>query len=140
MLTPDMLKALRVLLLLSLTTVIYGDATVWDFAPDFSKDPFPPYPDLKDDSGNNLTTENIRGVHLFGWKGCTSDETRQIQEAYNDFYTLANQFSVYNNIAWDSPAATDFWGPASGPNQIPDNTRKEIQRQSIDFHHRIENL
>jgi hypothetical protein len=52
-----------------------------------------------------------------------------ITEAYNDFYTLAQQPEVYNSIDWTSNAATDFWGPNNPPNVVPDNTRKEIQRE-----------
>jgi hypothetical protein len=103
--------------------------SVWDYAPDFSRDPIQPYPDLKNPDGTNISVVNIRGVHLFGFRGCLSKETNDIKEAYNDFYTLANQFDVYNNIDWTSAAANDFWGPTSGLNVIPTNTRKEIQRK-----------
>jgi len=64
-------------------------------APDFSKDPFPPYPSI-----DNITTKSIRGTRLYGWKGCAHEETQKIAEAYDDFYTLAQQPDVYNNIDW----------------------------------------
>jgi hypothetical protein len=79
--------------------------------------------------GSNITIANLRGTHLFGWKGCSKEEANEISTAYNDFYTLAQQQSVYNNIDWTSQAATDFWGPSSGDNVVPDDTRKEIQRK-----------
>jgi hypothetical protein len=104
--------------------------TVWDYAPDFAKDHIPPYPSLKKPDGSNLTIESVRGAHLFGWKGCTNEEANEISTAYNDFYTLAQQPALYNNIDWNNRAATDFWGPAKGKHRVPDNTRKEIQRES----------
>jgi hypothetical protein len=123
------LVVIRALLFILCTTLVQGDDSVWSYAPDFSKDAIQPYPDLKDSNGNNITVENLRGVHLFGFKGCAKGDADGIKQAYNDFYTLSNQLSVYNNIDWKAQAATDFWGPASGPNQIPDGTRKEIQRR-----------
>ena len=78
-----------------------GTASVWDNAPDFAKDQIQPYPSLKDANGANLTVDNIRGVHLYGWKGCDARESNAISEAYNDFYKLANQQEVYNKIDWD---------------------------------------
>jgi hypothetical protein len=115
-------------LCLSLFSRAIADVTVWDYAPDFGTIA-PPYPDLKNPDGSNITIANLRGTHLFGWKGCEKEEVNEITTAYNDFYTLAQQLSVYNNIDWKSQAATDFWGPSSGVNVVPDDTRKEIQRK-----------
>jgi hypothetical protein len=103
--------------------------SVWDYAPNFANDPFPPFPSLKNSDGTNITVESLRGTHLFGWKGCDNDEVNGITQAYNDFYTLAQQPEVYNSIDWASNAATDFWGPNNPPNVVPDDTRKEIQRE-----------
>ncbi|KAL9628590.1 MAG: hypothetical protein Q9164_007212, partial [Protoblastenia rupestris] len=48
--------------------------TVWDEAPYFSKDEIKSYPDLKGPNGEDLTIENLRGVHLFGWKGWSGEK------------------------------------------------------------------
>ena len=80
--------------------------TIWDEAPDFSNDTIPPFPSLKDAQGQDLTIANLRGVHLFGWKGCTGDQGKQVAEAYSDFYKLAKQPAVYNNIDWDDQVNT----------------------------------
>lgn len=116
-------------LLLALPAVYAANETVWDFAPFFAGDSIQPYPDLTDGEGNNISVDSLRGVHLFGWKGCTGERAKLIKQAFNDFFTLSNQFEVYNNIDWNSPAAKDFWGPADGPNKIPDDTREEIARE-----------
>ncbi|KAL6415970.1 hypothetical protein AUP68_00177 [Ilyonectria robusta] len=100
--------------------------SVWDFAPSFSDDPFPPYPPLTNPDGTNISVTNLRGTHLFKFKGCTADKIRAIQEAYADFHTLASQAGVSSNIDWTATPALDFWG-----SDIPENTRKEIQRDSI---------
>lgn len=97
--------------------------SVWDYAPDFGNDPFPPYPPLTDDDGSNISIDNLRGTHIYGFKGCTEERRRLIQEAYSDFHTLADQLDVYNNIVWTDRAVQDFFG-----NNIPDGTRKEIIR------------
>jgi len=75
--------------------------TIWDVAPNFKNDAIQPYPDLKGPKGEDLTIANLRGVHLFGWKGCSGDEGKWIKEAYNDFYKLAQQPELYNNIDWN---------------------------------------
>ncbi|RYP00514.1 hypothetical protein DL764_006483 [Monosporascus ibericus] len=109
------LLRLRALLSTPSLTVAQDDDVdyneVWNYAPDFSNDKFPPYPDLKDESGNNITVENIRGTHLFGWKGCGNEEVNKITRAYKDFHTLTSQDGVYKNIDWAHAAAVDFWGP-----------------------------
>ncbi|KAL9124459.1 MAG: hypothetical protein Q9217_006211 [Psora testacea] len=102
--------------------------TIWDEAPDFKNDPIQPYPDLKSSNGEDLTIENLRGVHLFGWKGCSGDEGKWIKEAYNDFYKLAQQPELYNNIDWSDQVIKDFFGPNSNNYKIPDDTRAEIQQ------------
>ena len=75
--------------------------TIWDEAPKFQNDSIQPFPDLKGPNGEDLTIENLRGVHLFGWKGCSGDEGKWIKEAYGDFYKLAQQPELYNNIDWN---------------------------------------
>ena len=62
-----------------------------DYALEFSKDPFPPWPNVYNDDGSNITTENWRGTKLFGWKGCDKDEQNIIVEAMQQFYKLAQQ-------------------------------------------------
>ena len=127
---PYIMALSGLLLISSISLAVADPDPVWDYAPNFASDPIPPYPDLKNPDGTNISVDSLRGVHLFGWKGCTNEEANEIATAYNDFYTLAQQPAVYNNIDWTSPAATDFWGPASGPNAVPADTRKEIQRES----------
>jgi len=56
-------------------------------------------------------------------------ESQDIAEAYDDFYTLAQQQSVYQRIAWDEEAAIDFFGPSQGPYAVPDDRRQQIQRK-----------
>ena len=103
----------------------------WDDAPDFSNDPFPPYPPLKNPDGSNISTENLRGTRLYGWKGCNVPEQKAIAEAFDDFYKLANPLS--SNINWDGRPATDFWGAADGPNRVSDTRRTQIQRKTFLF-------
>jgi hypothetical protein len=123
------LASVYALLLLPLTPA--AEYTIWDYAPDFSKDPFPPYPSLQNPDGSNITLENLRGTRLFGWWGCTGERAKLIQEAYNDFYKLSNQLEVYNKIDWKGPAAQDFFAvDDDAKNQhIPQNTRDEILRE-----------
>ena len=86
----------------SLLARAYADSgTVWDYAPDFSHDQIQPYPSLKNPDGSNVTIENLRGIRLFGFKGCSNHNANAIDVAYNDFYKLANQEEVYNQISWD---------------------------------------
>lgn len=80
--------------------------TIWDEAPNFKNNPIQPYPDLRGSNGEYLTIENLRGVHLFGWKGCSGEESKWIKEAYNDFYKLAKQPELYNNIDWNDRVYT----------------------------------
>ena len=62
-----------------------------DYAPDFSKDTFPPYPDVRNPDGSNITVENWRGTRLFGWKGCDKGAQSIIVETMEHFHKLANQ-------------------------------------------------
>ncbi|KAL9585289.1 MAG: hypothetical protein Q9212_001613 [Teloschistes hypoglaucus] len=102
--------------------------TIWDEAPNFKNDPIQPYPDLKGPNGEDLTIENLRGVHLFGFKGCSGEEGAWIKEAYGDFYKLAQQAELYNNIDWNDQVMKDFFGPNSKAYKIPPDTRAEIQQ------------
>ncbi|KAL9108235.1 MAG: hypothetical protein Q9227_006973 [Pyrenula ochraceoflavens] len=92
-------------------------------APDTSKDPFPPYPSV-----DNITTTNLRGTRLYGWKGCTKADSDIITEAYDDFYYLANQKALYQNIDWTDQPVKDFFGPSTGASKITDDRRTEIQQ------------
>ena len=99
-----------------------------DLTPDFSNDPFPPYPPLPADG--NVTDQSWRYTRLFGWKGCGTNEKNIIKQAYNDFYKLAQQKSLYSNIDWNSQPAREFWGHATQANkQISSATKGEIKRK-----------
>ena len=74
--------------------------TIWDEAPKFKDDSIQPYPDLKGPNGKELTIKELRGVHLFGFKGCTEGKGKAIKESYDDFYELANQPELYDQINW----------------------------------------
>ena len=83
--------------------------TIWDEAPDFKNDEIQLFPDLKGPNGTDLTIENLRGVYLYGWKGCSREESRWVTNAYNDFCKLAQQQELYNNIDWsDQVNKTSF--------------------------------
>src|SRR5215472_14675882 len=71
--------------------------SIWNFAPDYSQDPFPPYPPLQNPDGSNITIENLRGTRLYGWTDCGVNERNDITEAWNDFHTLASQPAVCQN-------------------------------------------
>lgn len=104
-----------------------SQANPLDYAPDFSNDPFPPYPPMPDPS--NFTAENVRGTRLFGWKGCGNNERNDITQAWNDFHKLASQKELYQNIDWSSKAAQDIWGHSTDPRkQISDKTKKQIKQ------------
>lgn len=112
----------------SLVQGINADS-VWDYAPDFSKSNAPPYPPLTNSDGSNITIENLRGVHLFGFDECGGSQQKAIKQAYDDFHTVMNMPEIYNNIDWDDVVTKDFFGAASGKYQIPDDRRKQIQRK-----------
>jgi len=100
-----------------------------DYAPDFSKDPFPPWPNVYNDNGSNITTENWRGTKLFGWKGCDGEEQRIIVETMKQFYKLAQQEALWKDIDWDSQAAKEIWGHGTGNKEIFDNVKLQIKRK-----------
>ena len=52
--------------------------SIWDNAPDFSNDPYPPYPPLTNSDGSNILVSNLRGTRLFGWMGCSQEEAKMI--------------------------------------------------------------
>lgn len=114
-------------LLLGFAQAITVSNDPWDHAPDFSKDPFPPYPPLKNPDGSNITIENLRGTRLFGWKGCSSSDSKAIAEAFDDFHKLADPLA--SNLDWSAEPAADFWGRNNGPNRVPDERRTQIQRE-----------
>src|SRR5208282_450281 len=97
-----------------------------DFGIDYTKDPFPPYPPLTNPDGSNISITNLRGTRLYGWKGCGSSEKNDIAQAFDDFYTLAQQPEVYNNIGWSDLAARQFFGPTVGRNRITDKRKVQI--------------
>jgi hypothetical protein len=103
--------------------------TGFDFAPDYSKDKFPPYPPLAGPDGR-IVIENLRGTRLYGWKGCEAKETNLITEAWDDFHKLADQLEVSNNIGFNEQSAREFWGASSGRNALSQDTKKQILRKS----------
>ncbi|KAI9680922.1 MAG: hypothetical protein M1829_001002 [Trizodia sp. TS-e1964] len=109
-----LLDASRICLLLLLLSPGYFAESIWDYAPDFANDTIQPYPSLNNPDGSAISLSNLRGTRLFGFKGCQTPEANAISEAYNDFYTLSQQSSLYKNLDWTSQAANDFWGPSSG--------------------------
>ena len=98
-----------------------------DYAPDFSADPFPPWPDVHNADGSNISTQNWRGTKLFGWKGCDVNDKNLITSTMQDFYTLAQQDAV-NNIDWSAQAVAEIWGHGKGNKVLLDNIKPQIQR------------
>lgn len=94
--------------------------------PDYSKNLYPPYPPMTNLDGSNVTIDNLRGTRLFGWDGCHPTEQKQIVEAFNDFYKLADPLS--GQIDWAGEVAQDFWGANDGKNRVPDDRRTQIQQ------------
>ena len=91
------------------TASIAGIATSpLDFGIDYTKDPFPPYPPLTYPNGSNISIVNLRGTRLYGWKGYAYSKN-DIAQAFDDFYTLSQQPSVYKNIDWNTPAAQQIY-------------------------------
>jgi hypothetical protein len=90
-------------------------------SPNYTNDPFPPYPSLTDP-----TVLNFRGTRLFGWNGCLGPEVADITEAYNDMYKISNLAANYQNIDWSSVAAKEFFGPQSGKYQLTDDVKTQI--------------
>jgi len=105
------------------------NVTGYDVGPDWEKDEFPPYPPLTDDQGKRIDANNLRGTRLFGYTGCGFNEKKAINEAYDDFYYLAQQEELFKNIAWNDQPAKEFWGAAAGRTPIPDKTKEEIRRE-----------
>jgi hypothetical protein len=112
----------------SLVRRIIADS-VWDYAPDLSKSNAPPYPPLTNPDGSNITIENLRGTHLFGFDGCGGSQQKATIQAYEDFHTIMNMPGIYNNIDWDDVVTKDFFGAACGKYKIPHDRRKQIQRK-----------
>lgn len=101
-----------------------------DYAPEFSQDPYPPWPNVTNPDGSNITVENWRGTRLFGWKGCDSGAKDIIVETMQHFHTLADQDALWKDIDWDSPAAKEIWGHATnGKKVILDNIKQQIKRK-----------
>jgi hypothetical protein len=124
MLSSSLLEAaIHVSFLLS-TMIPIAVATPPTTDPQWQLDAIPPYPSL-----TNITTANTLGTRLFGWVGCSVEESQMIAEAYDDFYKLAQQDGVYQNIAWDEEAAIEFFGPSRGVYAVSDTRRAEIQRK-----------
>ncbi|KAL8747440.1 MAG: hypothetical protein Q9190_000701 [Brigantiaea leucoxantha] len=105
-----------------------------DYAPDFSKDPFPPYPAVKNPDGSLIEPKNWRGTRLFGWKGCDGSAKDIIIEAFNDVHKIASQEGLYKNVDWNSQAAREIWGHGTGNKAIPDNVKDQIKQiyQSVE--------
>ena len=99
------------------------NVTGYDVAPDLSKYEHAPYPPLKDESGNDLDVNAVRGTRLFGYEDCGPQEYKIINDAYNDFYKLSHLDGLYANFAWDNQPAQEIWGKG-----IPDGTKEEIRR------------
>ena len=112
-----------------------------DYAPNFSQDPFPPWPAVTNPDGSNISVENWRGTRLFGWKGCEPNAQKVVVETMNDFHKLANQESLWKDIDWNSQAAKDIWGHSTNKRKaIPDDVRSQIKRKSsVHFTDDIEN-
>ena len=98
-----------------------------DYAPNFSGDPFPPWPEIYNADGSNISTQNWRGTKLFGWKGCDVGDKNLITSTMQDFYTLAQQDAV-NKIDWTSQAVADIWGHGKGKKALSDEVKAQIQR------------
>ena len=113
---------------LSSTFVAADDYDIWNYAPDLTNAPAP-YPPITL-NGDNATLQNTVGTRLFGWKGCSTDESNIISQAFDDMNKLVNVDAV-KTIDWSDQAAKEFWGPASGANVIPDDRRAQIQRKVI---------
>lgn len=100
-----------------------------DYAPDMSGDEFPPYPSMSNSDGSNITAQNLRGVRLFGWKGCSTPDVKTISDAFDDFEKIATIEALYKNIDWTAQAATDIWGHGSGNKAVTDARKAQIQRE-----------
>lgn len=100
-----------------------------DYAPDFSKDPYPPYPPVKNDDGSEISIENWRGTKLFGWKGCEPEEQKIIVETFQHFHKLADNKALYDSIDWVSQAAKEIWGHSTDDRKaVQDDRKKQIKQ------------
>ena len=97
----------------------------YDIGPDWSKDPFPPYPPLTDENGNLLDAQNVRGTRLYGYTGCSSNDKSIIDATFDDFYKLTHIDGLWANFAWNEQPAKEMWG---APTKIPDERKEEIRR------------
>ncbi|KAL2813095.1 hypothetical protein BJX63DRAFT_231074 [Aspergillus granulosus] len=82
--------------------------TPWGYAPDYSNDPFPPYPPVTNEDSSRINASNLRGTRLFGWKGCSLAEKDIIIDTWKDFYKLAQQDVLHTNFDWKHQAMADF--------------------------------
>ncbi|KAF1961810.1 hypothetical protein CC80DRAFT_436156 [Byssothecium circinans] len=105
--------------------IVNYNVTGYDVAPDWSKDPFPPYPPITDDHGNAIDAQNLRGTRLFGWQACEQSAVNIIKETYADFYKLSHVDGLWKNFDWNGQAAKDMWGT---PTKIPNERREEIRQ------------
>ncbi|KAL9583439.1 MAG: hypothetical protein Q9212_002704 [Teloschistes hypoglaucus] len=100
-----------------------------DYAPDFSKDPFPPWPPITNPDGSKISTESWRGTKIFGWKGCEVEDQHTIVETFTDFHKLASLEALWKNVDWDSPAAKDVWGHTTDEKKVLlDNIKPQIKQ------------
>jgi hypothetical protein len=103
-----------------------------DYAPDFSKDLFPPWPNVHNNDGSNITVQNWRGTKLFGWKGCGKSERDIIIEAFRDFQKLAQQKELWENIDWNAAAAKEIWGHSENDRKaVQDDRKLQIKRKAL---------
>jgi hypothetical protein len=99
--------------------------------PDYSKDPFPPYPPVE--GGQDPTTTNILGTRLYGWTGCHTLEHDMIEDAFNDMNKIMSYKTNTGSIDWKSKAAEDFFGPSKDEGVIDDKTRKIILGKQLRY-------
>lgn len=97
----------------------------YDVSPDWSTDPFPPYPLLTDDSGSLIDSENVRGTRLFGYMGCSSIEKSIIDATFDDLYAVTHLDSQWANFERNEQSAQEIWGSQRA---IPDGKKNEIRR------------
>jgi hypothetical protein len=103
-----------------------------DYAPDFSKDPFPPWPDIYNPDGSNISVQNWRGTKLFGWKGCKKPERDMIAQAFRDFYKLSQQKQLWDGIDWEHQASKEFWGKSDDDRKkVQDDRKMQIERRRL---------
>lgn len=100
-----------------------------DYAPDFSKDAFIPWPTDTNPDGSNISTENWRGTKIFGWDGCNVKQQKILVETFQHFHKLANQEALWKDIDWNAPAARDIWGHATDDRKaVLDSVKLQIKQ------------